>query len=358
MKKVAIIGTVGVPAKYGGFETLVENIIGENCSQGIEYTVYCSSKSYKHKTSVYQGARLKYVSLKANGAQSILYDIVSILNAVGKSDVLLILGVSGCLILPVLRMFSDKKIIVNIDGLEYKRAKWSSKIKKFLKFSEKMAVRNADIVVSDNKAIQNYVRKEYGVESELIAYGGDHVLCDIHEVEANVLREYAIEPLQYSFSLCRIEPENNVHIILETFAENGKKLLFVGNWNNGEYGNLLLEKYRSFDNIKMLAPIYDLPTLNVLRSNCLFYLHGHSAGGTNPSLVEAMFFGKPILAFDCSYNRESTENRAHYFADSCELRELMDNEYLDFRTNAEAMVKIAQRRYLWKIIAKQYEHLY
>lgn len=358
MKKVAIIGTVGVPAKYGGFETLVENMIGDNCSQEVEYTVYCSSKSYEDRPKEYRGAKLKYVPLKANGSQSIPYDIISIFRALGKSDVLLILGVSGCLILPVVRLFSRKKIIVNIDGLEHRRDKWSPKVRKFLKFSEKIAVRNADIVVSDNKAIQDYVRDEYGVESELIAYGGDHVQCDVSSIQADILAKYKVVPGEYSFSLCRIEPENNVHVTLEAFAASGKKLLFVGNWSNSEYGKSLLTKYGSCKNIEMLAPIYDLPTLNVLRSNCMFYIHGHSAGGTNPSLVEAMFFGKPILAFDCSYNRESTENKAHYFADSNQMIKLMTNDLSYFDNNASMMVKIAKARYLWATIAKQYEALY
>ena len=358
MKKIAVIGTVGVPAKYGGFETLVENIIGDNCSDGFEYLIYCSSKSYVRHLEEYKGARLKYIPLKANGAQSILYDIISVFYAINRADVLLILGVSGCLILPLVRILSHKKIIVNIDGLEHRRDKWSPNIRKFLKFSEKTAVYNADIIVADNKAIQDYVSAEYGVNSTLIAYGGDHVLCDVSKIQDRILTQYQVKFEEFSFSLCRIEPENNVHIALEAFARNGKKLLFVGNWNNSEYGKSLLEKYGSYENIKMLAPIYDLPTLNVLRSNCQFYLHGHSAGGTNPSLVEAMFFGKPILAFDCSYNRETTENKAHYFANHCQLEKLIDNEYIYFTNNALAMSEIANRRYLWNKIAKQYESLY
>ena len=221
MKKVAIIGTVGVPARYGGFETLVENIIGQNSLQKVEYTVYCSSKSYNEYLSEYKGALLKYIPLKANGAQSIPYDILSIIHAIHKSDVLLILGVSGCVILPIIRLVCRKKIIVNIDGLEHRRDKWNLMVRKFLKLSEKIAIRNSDIVVSDNKAIQDYVRNEYGVESVLIAYGGDHVKCDICGIEAEILSKYALVPQKYSFSLCRIEPENNVHIILEAFAQNG-----------------------------------------------------------------------------------------------------------------------------------------
>lgn len=187
MKRVSIIGTVGVPANYGGFESLVENIIGYNSPADIHYTVYCSAKSYPHRQSVYKNADLKYVPLDANGSQSILYDIVSLIKATKKSDVILILGVSGCCFLPIYRLFLKKRLVINIDGLEHRREKWGKYAKAFLKFSEKMAVKYADAVIADNKGIQDYVREEYGKEAELIAYGGDHVLCDIADVEEQIL---------------------------------------------------------------------------------------------------------------------------------------------------------------------------
>ena len=173
-KKVAIIGTVGLPAKYGGFETLSEYLT-KHLGEKFEITVYCSSKSYENQLEYYNNAKLEYIALNANGVQSIPYDIVSIFKALKYADTLLILGVSGCIILPFVKMFSKKKIVVNIDGLEWKRAKWNKYAKAFLKFSEKMAVKYADVVVTDNKVIQNYVLSEYGEESELIAYGADHV---------------------------------------------------------------------------------------------------------------------------------------------------------------------------------------
>lgn len=165
MRNISIIGTVGVPANYGGFESLVENIIGYNSLDDIHYTVYCSAKGYPHRQSVYKNADLKYVPLDANGSQSILYDIISLIKATKKSDVVLILGVSGCCFLPIYRLFSKKRLIINIDGLEHRREKWGKYAKAFLKFSEKMAVKHADVVVADNKGIQDYVKKEYRTET-------------------------------------------------------------------------------------------------------------------------------------------------------------------------------------------------
>lgn len=358
-KRVSIIGTVGVPANYGGFESLVENIIGENASENIEYTIYCSSKNYNSKLNEYKKAELKYISLDANGVQSIIYDIISLIKSTKNSDLIVILGVSGCCFLPIYRMFSKKRLIINIDGLEHKREKWSKTAKRFLKFSEKMAVKYADVIVTDNKGIQDYVTEEYGKESELIAYGGDHVLKNISGgQELDILNKYNIEKDSYSFSVCRIEPENNVHITLEAFSKSKKNILFVGNWKRSAYGYDLLEKYSSFKNIKLLDPIYDLDTLYVLRKNCLFYIHGHSAGGTNPSLVEAMFFNKPVIAYDVVYNRETTEGKADYFADSKDLVEILEKPHDAFLYNASCMKEISYRRYRWSIIAKQYEDLY
>lgn len=357
-KRVAIIGIVGVPASYGGFESLVENIIGENSSQFIEYTICCSSLSYSQKKDVYKGAKLKYIPLKANGVQSIFYDIISIFRTILKVDVLLILGVSGCIILPVIKLFSAKKIIVNIDGLEHKRDKWKPLVRRFLKWSEKLAVNYADVIISDNKAIQDYVKVQYNKDSELIEYGGDHVLCDVSAIESTVLEQYGLEKMNYSFSVCRIEPENNIKITLDAFSRINENIVFVGNWQNSNYGQMLRKEYSQYKNIMLLDPIYDIKVLNVLRQNCKFYLHGHSAGGTNPSLVEAMFFGKPVLTYDVEYNRETTENKAYYYNDAQSLINLINMPYTDFMDSGRVMAKIAYRRYLWKYIAQKYEALY
>lgn len=359
MKRIGIIGTVGVPANYGGFETLVENIIERKSSSDIQYIVYCSSKSYSSHLSSYKGAMLKYVRLNANGIQSIFYDIISLLKATKECDEILVLGVSGCCFLPLYRLFSRKKLIVNIDGLEHKRKKWSRSIRLFLKFSEYMAIKYGDVIIADNKGIKDYVREEYSINSELISYGGDHTLISVTDDEKqSILEEYNLVAKGYSFSVCRIEPENNVHIALQAFKENGQKLVFIGNWYKSEYGRTLLQEYQDVPNIILLSPIYDLKVLFVLRSFCKFYIHGHSAGGTNPSLVEAMFFKCPILAFDVVYNRATTENKAFYYQDAISLNNLITMAPSMQSQCAQNMEDIAYRLYCWRIITEQYEKLY
>lgn len=358
MKKVAIIGTQGVPAKYGGFETLVENMIGENASPEVEYTVYCSSKDMPQNLAEYKGAKLKYVPLRANGIQSIPYDIISMFKAAKNADVLLILGVSGCLCLPLFRLLHKKRLVINIDGLEHRRAKWGKMARWVLKTSEAMAVKYADVIISDNKGIQDYVKETYSLDSEMIAYGGDHVLRDLtEEQQSGILKKMGVEASQYCFTVCRIEPENNCHMILEAFAQTGQKLMFVGNWDRSEYGKQLREKYSAYSNIMISDPIYDIEVLYALRNNCRCYMHGHSAGGTNPSLVEAMFFGVPIVAYDVVYNRESTGNKALYFSDSQQLSTILESSEIS-SSIGQSMLEYAQENYRWETIAKQYESLY
>lgn len=351
MKKVAIIGTVGIPASYGGFETLVENLT-KYSSVDLEYHVFCSSKHYGIKKSQHNNAKLIYLPFKANGLQSIIYDIISMIYSLFlRPDVVLILGVSGCVFLPIFKSLTKAKIITNIDGMEWRRDKWRAPIKKFLKFSEKLAVNNSHLVITDNEAIFEYVEKEYKKNSIVIAYGGDHALLQTH-----------IETLpcdDYYLSLCRIEPENNVKMILESFKQSGFRIKFIGNWNNSDFGKEMLNHYKDVLNIELIDPIYDLEELFVIRNNCKGYIHGHSAGGTNPSLVEAMHFSKPIFAFDCSFNRYSTEDSAYYFDSAASLHShLISFEHNPSEVPGQAMKKIANRKYTWKIIANMYEECY
>ena len=355
MKKVAIIGTQGVPANYGGFETLVDNIIGLRNADDVEYTVYCSSKDMPQKLKEHKGAALKYIPLRANGAQSIPYDIVAMLRAMYKNDTLLILGVSGCIFLPFVRLLSRAKIIVNIDGLEHRRNKWTRHVRKFLLLSEVFAVKFAHTIIADNKGIADYVKWKYKKDATLIAYGGDHVLNEVPAAEQEeILQGYGLEKNNYLVSVCRIEPENNCHITLDAAAKSGKKLVFIGNWERNDYSRKLKEQYSGNGNILLLSSIYDLKILYTLRNNALYYIHGHSAGGTNPSLVEAMFFGRPILAYDVVYNRETTHGNAYYFKCSEDLQALIEQEGL----KGEVLRRTAQEHYLWKNIAKEYEELY
>jgi glycosyltransferase involved in cell wall biosynthesis len=351
IKKVCIVGTVGIPACYGGFESLVQNLVDYQ-SESVMYHVFCSSKSYSNKPDSYKKASLSYLPLNANGISSIAYDIFSLLKCFKKNpDVTLILGVSGCLFLPLYRLFSSSRIITNIDGLEWRRDKWNWFAKHFLKLSERIAVKFSDVVISDNQAISDYVFSEYGVTTAVIAYGGDHAVINADDIPK--------EKEHYYLSICRIEPENNVSMILDAFSKGTKEIRFVGNWNASEYGRNLKEKYKSFSNIDIIDPVYDIDTLFKLRGQCQGYIHGHSAGGTNPSLVEAMQFGMPIYAFDCNFNRYTTNNQALYFSTANSLSMLISDDINSSHLESGLLMRsVAIDKYQWKGIVSRYEELY
>jgi len=354
--KIALLGTVGVPGRYGGFETLAENLVRyhNRTGQHAALTVWCSAKDNAEHPVRFERADLRYVGLRANGVQSIPYDAISLWQAVRSGhDRILLLGVSGALALPLIRLISRARIITNIDGIEWKREKWKGLARLVLRTSEWAAVRFSDEVIADNQAIADHVSDTYGSDCHVIAYGGDHALHNFGEAAPPEGL-----PDHYALALCRIEPENNVHVILEGLDGLGMPLVFVGNWNNSDYGRDLKARYIESSNLFLLDPIYDPGALYAIRARASVYLHGHSAGGTNPSLVEMMHFGVPVLAHGCTFNRYSTEDRARYFGSAAELAEQLRNlDPEDASQIGDNMREIAQRKYTWDQIGKAYFEL-
>ncbi|SMH40746.1 DUF1972 domain-containing protein [Mesorhizobium australicum] len=354
--KIALLGTVGVPGRYGGFETLAENFVHYHADSGRDatLTVWCSSRGKVDRPTRFKSAALRYIGLEANGMQSILYDALSLLDAVRtRHDRIVLLGVSGAMMLPLIRLISRARIVTNIDGIEWKREKWNGPVRAFLRASEWAAVRFSHAVIADNQAIADHVRAAYGSNSYVIAYGGDQAVADgaVGEAPAGL-------PERYALALCRIEPENNVRMILEAFAGIDEPLVFVGNWDSSAYGRNLRARYSNRAKLHLLDPVYEPGALHSLRARASVYVHGHSAGGTNPSLVEMMHFGVPVLAHGCAFNRHSTEGKARYFETSEELvaqaRGLAPEDAAEI---GAAMQDIAARRYTWDKIGKAYFEL-
>ena len=354
--KLAIVGIRGIPNNYGGFETLAEYLV-EYLSKEIDITVYCSSKDMGDKLIEHNGAKLKYIPISSHGAKGILYDSISLIDAIRKNDRVLFLGFGAGFVMPFLSKKSKSKIMLNIGGLDWKRNKWSSFAQWVIKKAESLLIKNSAQIISDNIGIQKYIEAEYGRDSYLIAYGGDQ--ANQRQISDGAIAEYPFLKDKYSFTVARIQSDNNITMILDAFMQQEKMpIVFVGNWNNSDYGKETIEKYKGKGNLILLDAIYDREKLDVLRSNCSLYIHGHSAGGTNPSLAEAMYLGLPIFAYASGYNEYTTENKALYFQDSKELVELINNyESLDIKAMCSELKTIANRAYRWNVITDKYKQL-
>ena len=360
---LSIVGTVGLPAAYGGFETLADQLTQRFSAQH-SIQVFCTGKRHPDKRTRPQtssGAVLNYVEWDANGWQSIPYDFVSLWRAAGQSKTILVLGVSGCLLLPFIRLLWPRtRIVTNVDGLEWKRQKWGLFARAVLRISERSAVTFSHAIVADNQSILEHIASNYRRMSHLIAYGGDQAgepdQATTPAKERTRPNDTRFADGKYFFSVCRIEPENHIAEILAAFAQIPEKnLVLVGNWNVSAYAKQLHERYCEVPNIELKYPLYDQFRLRALRTHSEAYVHGHSAGGTNPSLVEAMHAGVPVMAYDIDYNRHTTCNQAIYWQNTTEL-----TERIRLTTDAALteiafrMAEIARMHYTWAIVAKQY----
>jgi hypothetical protein len=355
MKKkiIGIVGANGVPPSYGGWDQLVEHFTKLE-HEKFEFIIYCTYLTNSCNNSKYNNAKVRVVNLNANGWQSIPFDIISLYKAWRECDSCIMLGTSGAIAIPFFRLLG-LNIILNIDGAEWKRGKWGYLVKKFLKLSEFIGVKFSNFIVSDNDVISEYVSNYYNVIPQTIAYGADHV-CSVGA--GKKLLELNLNPRSYAFKVCRIVPENNIDIILKCFSLRNEVFVLVGNFESSDYGKYIKNKYDIYKNIFLMDPIYDSFELGELRSNAGIYIHGHSVGGTNPSLIEAMYLGLNIVSFDVNYNRVTTMGKAHFFSDVNDLNFLLESwsnsELYDFGYEAK---EISQEKYTWHSIMNDYTDL-
>ncbi len=346
--KLYIIGCNGIPARYGGFETFAE-YISKELSNDYDITVTCSKKTYSIEEQYIKWGEVnrKFIGLKGNGIQSLLYDYISLRIAASKADHIIILGVGAALFLPLFPILKNKKVLVHIDGLEWKRKKWNLISKLILKIGFQFSVKESSTVIIDNIALSKYIPTKYHRKLRHITYGGDHLPSP----------KLSLSPVSKPFALmiARAEPENNLSLVIETFETyNSLPIIIVSNWNQTLYGRKILHKYEHHPNIILTGPIYDVKELQQYREQCLMYIHGHSAGGTNPSLIEAMYMGKPIIAWDNEFNRITMDNRAVYFKNPKELLiQLANHESPDFALYGIQLKQYAQANYKWSYAAEE-----
>ncbi|RXP61854.1 DUF1972 domain-containing protein [Lutibacter sp. HS1-25] len=356
-KKVAIVGSVGLPANYGGFETMVYYLTKHKNAE-VDFTVYCQSIPKEQRLKEYNGSKLIYLPLKANGAQSIIYDVVSIMLSWFKYDSILILGTGGSLVLPFLKIFKKTKTIINFGGLEWKRDKWSKFGQWFLKLTEKVAIKNATVIVADNQHFCDYIFEQYGKKSVLIEYGGDHTTKK--EITKDLIEKYPYLNKPYDVSVSRAQVDNNLHMVLDAYVKlPNRNLVLISNYDKFEYGRDLKVKYANYPNIFLQDAVYNLHELDVIRSNSIVYIHSHTFCGTAPSLVEAMNLSLPIISFKVETNLKTTEEKALFFSDSTELKKIIEGLTSEKEKElAISMKEIASRRYTWERISSKYVEVF
>lgn len=356
--RIAVIGTDGMPARYGGFETCVEQLAPRLARRGHAVQVFGSSVGRTERAVPQAGLVHRYLPLRANGLWSVPYDLLNFLLCWRQSDAMLVMGVSGGIFMPWLRRLAGRRrIIVNVDGLETRRDKWTGFKRWFLARSEALAVRHAHVVVSDNQAIAEMVQARYGRASTVIAYGCDHVQqLPAAEAQALVRERFGLAPGGYLLTVARIEPENQIAEMLQAFlASPQPQYVVVGNFGGTPLGRELQARYQGEPRIRFIDSLFDPRALAALRACCHIYLHGHSVGGTNPSLVEMLPYGRPLLAFDCSFNRHTLAGGCGYFADVPSLMAQLQHPALPAWVPEPQLVQSA--RYRWEAIADAYEAL-
>lgn len=356
---VSIVGTNGVPAAYGGFETLADNLV-QQLGNELDFTVYCSkSQKKKHyvESETYCNAKLVYSRWEANGAISLIYDAITFLKAVRKDDVVLYFGPAVGFLIPILRFFGCKKnIIVNHGGLnEWEREKLPVYDRAIAKFMHKCAARYSTYNIADNKLYRDSLYQCFGKDSVVISYGGDH--AKRVEVNDKLLAKYPFLNKKYAVSVSRAQTDNNLHVVLEAYSKMPDKLLvLVSNWQVSDYGIKLKEQYcNKYPNIYVLDAIYDPIEINAIRSNAQFYIHSHSRCGTAPSLCEAMSLGLAIISFDVPVNHETTRENALFFKEVDSLvKEVKDVTPEQVAELSNASKKTAEEEFKWSHIADQY----
>jgi glycosyltransferase involved in cell wall biosynthesis len=353
---VAILGTRGIPNHYGGFEQCAEYLALGLVKKGFDVIVY-NSHNHPYQASEWNGVKIvhKYdPEAKLGTAGQFIYDLNCILDLRGrKCDIVLQLGYTSS---SIWGWLMPKKMVVttNMDGLEWKRTKYSNKIKNFLKYAEGLGVKYSDHLISDSIGIQNYLKEKYDADSTFIAYGATL----FEDPDISVLDTYSLKAQGFNMLIARLEPENSIDIILEGVTISGinKPFLVIGKYNT-TYGQYLKDKYATNTNIQFIGGIYNIDVLNSLRYYSNIYFHGHTVGGTNPSLLEAMASSALICANDNPFNKYILGVDAFYFINSEDVaNHLLEVDYENCTSMIEANLNKIRFTYDWQIIVDKYSN--
>lgn len=356
--KIAILGTRGIPNHYGGFEQFAEFFSTYLAKEGHEVYVY-NSHNHPYKKTTYKGVNLIHKfdpEYKIGTFGQFVYDFNCILDSRKRDfDIILQLGYTSN---SVWYSLLPKKpiIITNMDGLEWKRTKYSVPVQKMLLYAEKLAVKSSDFLIADSLGIKKYIEEKYGKKSSYIAYGA----TVFEQPDEEILNEYNVKKYSYNMILARLEPENSIDMVLNgiVLSDDTTPVLVIGN-HNTKYGEYLKNKFKNYGFIRFVGAVYNLDHLNNLRYYSNLYFHGHTVGGTNPSLLEGMASKAFILAHGNDFNKAILGDNSYYFTDEEDVKKIVQTvkreDNLDkIQKNYEAIIN----EFNWDKINNEYLQLF
>lgn len=382
MKNVFIIGSKGIPANYGGFETFVEKLTEGKKDDEIKYHVACMSNN--NNEFEYNDSRCFNVNVPNIGAaKAVYYDVVAlktVVNYIEENNICdAIVYILACRIGPFIGYFKKKlknkgiKLLVNPDGHEWKRAKWNVLIRQYWKLSERLMVKHADLLVCDSINIESYIKedyKKYNPKTTFIAYGAEcepSKLEDNHNELIKWYEEKGVKPNEYYLVVGRFVPENNYGLMIKEFmkSNSNKDFVIITNVEKNKFYDELkgLTDFEGDKRIKFVGTVYNQELIKKIRENAYAYFHGHEVGGTNPSLLEALASTKLNLLLDVGFNKEVAEEGAIYFnKEEGNLAQAIDVCDKMKKTEIDELALRAKERinkyYTWDRIIKKYESLF
>jgi len=353
-----MIGTRGVPARYGGFESAVEEIGTRLVERGHDVTVYCRNEG--QSLSEYRGMRLVNLpAVRVRAAETLSHSGLSATHSIlrDRPDMAFVFNPANAPYLRLLRL-AGVPAAVNMDGFEWRREKWAGSGARYFRWAARASAKGASAVIADSRVMQEHVREAYGRDSEYIAYGADVVSHDTGRLAGLGLTAH-----QYHLVVARFEPENQVlEIVAATVSSSATlPLVVVGSAPYAaEYTRLVREAAADDPRVRFLGAVWDQELLNQLYAGSLSYLHGHSVGGTNPSLLRAMAAGAPVIADDNPFNREVLGEAAVFAADRRDIAAAIMTDERDSaaaRARGAAARERVHRLYRWDDVAAEYERI-
>jgi glycosyltransferase involved in cell wall biosynthesis len=358
--KIAFIGTRGVPARYGGFETCAEEIGRRLAARGHDITVYARSSYYPDRSPKWEGMRVRYrPAVRLKSLETLSHTAFSLADAARRGfDALLVFNGANSPLLFLARM-RGTPVVLHADGLEWMRGKWGRLGRAYFRWAERISARHPGPLVADSDEIGRYFKERYGREAFRIAYGAEVKTSTRPEL----LAPYGLSPGRYVLQITRFEPENNPHLTVRAFEglESDMKLVLVGGALYRSKTRLMISGARD---PRLVRPgfIYDKDVLRELLCNAAVYVHGNEVGGTNPALLEAMAAGCFVIARDVPFNREVLGGAGIYFRkDASDLREKLDwalGHPAERAAGKAAAVGIIRARYDWDRVVDGYETLF